>query len=348
MTDDLCIIRSMQTDAINHEPANQLVYTGSMQNGKASLGSWLSYGLGSLNQDLPSFVVLHAKHSSPFSNVQAISARLWGSGFLPGRHAGVSFRSAGDPVLYLNDAPGIPRELRREMLDGLEQLNRRSYEAIGDPEIQTRTQQYEMAFRMQASIPELADLGREPETTYALYGEEARVRGSFAASALMARRLVERGVRFVQIFHRGWDQHASLPRDLAAQCKDVDQACWGLVQDLKQRGMLDDTLVIFGGEFGRTVYCQGTLTETNYGRDHHPRCFSLWLAGGGIKGGTVHGETDEMSYNVVRDPVHIRDLHATILHLMGIDHERFGFRFQGLDQRLTGVVPAKVVRGILA
>jgi uncharacterized protein (DUF1501 family) len=201
---------------------------------------------------------------------------------------------------------------------------------------------------MQASIPELADLGREPETTYALYGEEARVRGSFAASALMARRLVERGVRFVQIFHRGWDQHASLPRDLAAQCKDVDQACWGLVQDLKQRGMLDDTLVIFGGEFGRTVYCQGTLTETNYGRDHHPRCFSLWLAGGGIKGGTVHGETDEMSYNVVRDPVHIRDLHATILHLMGIDHERFGFRFQGLDQRLTGVVPAKVVRGILA
>jgi len=348
MTDDLCIIRSMQTDAINHEPANQLVYTGSMQNGKASLGSWLSYGLGSLNQDLPSFVVLHAKHTSPFSNVQAISARLWGSGFLPGRHAGVSFRSAGDPVLYLNDAPGIPRELRREMLDGLEQLNRRSYEEIGDPEIQTRTQQYEMAFRMQGSIPELADLTREPEATYALYGEEARVRGSFAASALMARRLVERGVRFVQIFHRGWDQHASLPRDLAAQCKDVDQACWGLVQDLKQRGMLDDTLVVFGGEFGRTVYCQGTLTETNYGRDHHPRCFSLWLAGGGIKGGSVHGETDEMSYNVVRDPVHIRDLHATILHLMGIDHERFGFRFQGLDQRLTGVVPAKVVRGILA
>ena len=348
MTDDLCIIRSMQTDAINHEPANQLVYTGSMQNGKASLGSWLSYGLGSLNQDLPSFVVLHAKHTSPFSNVQAISARLWGSGFLPGRHAGVSFRSAGDPVLYLNDAPGIPRELRREMLDGLEQLNRRSYEAIGDPEIQTRTQQYEMAFRMQASIPELADLTREPDATYALYGEEARVRGSFASSALMARRLVERGVRFVQIFHRGWDQHASLPRDLAAQCKDVDQACWGLVQDLKQRGMLEDTLVIFGGEFGRTVYCQGTLTETNYGRDHHPRCFSLWRAGGGIKGGTVHGETDEMSYNVVRDPVHIRDLHATILHLMGIDHERFGFRFQGLDQRLTGVVPAKVVRGILA
>ncbi len=348
MADDLCIIRSMKTDAINHEPANQLVYTGSMQNGKASIGSWLAYGLGSANQDLPAFVVLHAKHTSPFSNVQAISARLWGSGFLPGKHAGVSFRPSSDPVLYLNDAPGIPRELRRTMLDGLEALNRRSYEQIGDPEIQTRTQQYEMAFRMQASIPELADLSKEPESTYALYGDEARTRGSFASSALMARRLVERGVRFVQIFHRGWDQHGTLPRDLASQCKDVDQACYGLVQDLKQRGMLDDTLVIWGGEFGRTVYCQGTLTETNYGRDHHPRCFSLWMAGGGVKGGLVYGETDEMSYNIVRDPVHIRDLHATILHLMGIEHERFSFKSQGLDQRLTGVVPAQVVKGILA
>jgi uncharacterized protein (DUF1501 family) len=348
MADDLCVIRSMKTDAINHEPANQLMYTGTMQNGKPSIGSWLAYGLGSANQDLPAFVVLHAKHTSPFSNVQAISARLWGSAFLPGKHAGVSFRGSGDPVLYLNDAPGIPRELRRSMLDGLEQLNRRSFEAIGDPEIQTRTQQYEMAFRMQASIPELADLAQEPESTFQLYGEEARVRGNFASSALMARRLVERGVRFVQIFHRGWDQHGSLPRDLASQCKDVDQACYGLIQDLKQRGMLDDTLVIFGGEFGRTVYCQGTLTETNYGRDHHPRCFSLWLAGAGIKGGTVYGETDDFSYNVVKDPVHIRDLHATILHLMGIDHERLTFKFQGLDQRLTGVLPAQVVQGILA
>ena len=348
MADDICIIRSMKTDAINHEPANQLVYTGSMQNGKASMGSWLSYGLGTLNQDLPAFVVLHAKHSSPFSNVQAISSRLWGSGFLPGKHAGVSFRPQGDPVLYLNDAPGVPRELRRRMLDGLDELNRRSYAAIGDPEIQTRTQQYEMAFRMQASIPELADLSKEPESTYALYGDEARNRGTFASSALMARRLVERGVRFVQIFHRGWDQHGTLPRDIASQCKDVDQACYGLVQDLKQRGLLDDTLVIWGGEFGRTVYCQGTLTETNYGRDHHPRCFSIWMAGGGIKGGVVHGETDEMSYNIVKDPVHIRDLHATILHQMGIDHDRMSFKFQGLDQRLTGVVPAKVVKGILA
>jgi uncharacterized protein (DUF1501 family) len=348
MADDLCFIRSMKTDAINHEPANQLIYTGSMQNGKASIGSWLSYGLGSINQDLPAFVVLHAKHSSPFSNVQAISARMWGSGFLPGKHAGVSLRPQGDPVLYLNDAPGIPRELRRKMLDGLAELNQRSYEQIGDPEIQTRTQQYEMAFRMQASVPELADLSKEPESTYALYGEEARVRGTFASSALMARRLVERGVRFVQIFHRGWDQHGTLPRDLAQQCKDVDQAGYGLIQDLKQRGMLEDTLVIWGGEFGRTVYCQGNLTEKDYGRDHHPRCFTLWMAGGGVKAGAVYGETDEMSYNIVRDPVHVRDLHATILHLMGINHERLTFKFQGLDQKLTGVVPAKVVEGVLA
>ncbi len=348
MADDICLIRSMQTDAINHEPANQLLYTGSMQNGKASIGSWLSYGLGSSNQDLPAFVVLHAQHTSPLSNVQAISSRLWGPGFLPGKHAGVSLRPHGDPVLFLKDAPGIPRDLRRRMLDGLDELNRRSYESIGDPEIQTRTQQYEMAFRMQASIPELADLSQESPATYELYGDEARVRGSFASSALMARRLVERGVRFVQIFHRGWDQHGSLPRDIASQCKDVDQACYGLVQDLKQRGMLDDTLVIWGGEFGRTVYCQGTLTETNYGRDHHPRCFSLWMAGGGVKPGIVHGETDEMSYNVVRDPVHVRDLHATILHLMGIDHERLSVKFQGLDQKLTGVVPAQVVRGIIS
>jgi uncharacterized protein (DUF1501 family) len=348
MADDLCFIRSMKTDAINHEPANQLIYTGSMQNGKASMGSWLSYGLGSINQDLPAFVVLHARHTSPFSNVQAISSRLWSSAFLPGRHAGVAFRAQGDPVLYLNDAPGIPRELRRSMLDGLGELNRRSYEQIGDPEIQTRTQQYEMAFRMQASVPELADMAGESDATYELYGAEARKRGTFASSALMARRLVERGVRFVQIFHRGWDQHGTLPRDLPEQCKDVDQACYGLIQDLKQRGMLEDTLVVWGGEFGRTVYCQGTLTETNYGRDHHPRCFTIWMAGGGTKPGTIYGETDEMSYNVVRDPVHVRDLHATILHLMGIDHERLAFKFQGLDQKLTGVVPAEVVKGILS
>jgi uncharacterized protein (DUF1501 family) len=348
MTDDLCVIKSMHTDAINHEPANQLIYTGSMVNGKASMGSWMSYGLGSMNEDLPSFVVLHAKHTSPFANVQAISSRLWGSGYLPGKYAGVSLRSLGDPVLFLEDSPGVPRELRRSMLDGLGKLNQKSYDAIRDPEIQTRMQQYEMAYRMQRSVPELADLASESEHTYKLYGDDSKNRGTFANSALMARRLLERGVRFVQIFHRGWDQHGDLPRDLTSQCKDVDQACYGLIQDLKQRGMLEDTLVICGGEFGRTVYSQGALSETNYGRDHHPRCFSLWMAGGGIKGGQTYGETDEMSYNITQNPVHVRDLHATILHALGIDHERMTYKFQGLDQRLTGVEPAKVIKGLLA
>jgi uncharacterized protein (DUF1501 family) len=348
MADDLCVIKSMHTDAINHEPANQLIYTGSMVNGKASMGSWMSYGLGSMNEDLPSFVVLHAKHTSPFANVQAISSRLWGSGYLPGKYSGVSLRSLGDPVLFLEDSPGVPRELRRSMLDGLGKLNQKSYDAIQDPEIQTRMQQYEMAYRMQRSVPELADLASESEHTYKLYGDDSKNRGTFANSALMARRLLERGVRFVQIFHRGWDQHGDLPRDLTSQCKDVDQACYGLIQDLKQRGMLEDTLVICGGEFGRTVYSQGALSETNYGRDHHPRCFSLWMAGGGIKGGQTYGETDEMSYNITQNPVHVRDLHATILHALGIDHERMTYKFQGLDQRLTGVEPAKVIKGLLA
>jgi len=348
MVDDLCLIKSMHTDAINHEPANQLICTGSMQAGKASIGSWLSYGLGSMNQELPAFVVLHASHSSPHSNVQAISSRLWGSGYLPGKLSGVALRSLGDPVLFLQDAPGVSRETRRAMLDGLNTLNRRSFSAIGDPEIELRMQQYEMAFRMQSSVPELTDLSGEPESTYQLYGDDSKKRGTFASSALMARRLLERGVRFVQIFHRGWDQHGNLPRDLASQCKDVDQGCYGLIQDLKQRGMLEDTLVIWGGEFGRTVYCQGGLSETNYGRDHHPRCFTIWMAGGGIKGGQVYGETDDMSYNIVRNPVHIRDLHATILHSLGLDHERLSFKFQGLDQRLTGVEPAKVVKELFA
>jgi hypothetical protein len=348
MVDDLCFIRSMHTDAINHEPANQLVYTGSMITGKASIGSWLAYGLGSLNQDLPTFVVLHATHSSPYSNVQAISARLWGAGYLPGKYTGVELRAKGDPVLFLRDAPGISRELRREMIDGIGVLNHRSYKAIGDPEIKTRTQQFEMAFRMQASVPDLVDLSKESQKTYELYGPESKLRGTFANSALMARRLIERGVRFVQIFHRGWDQHGDLPRDLASQCKDIDQGCYGLIQDLKQRGLLDDTLVIWGGEFGRTIYCQGGLTETNYGRDHHPRCFTIWAAGGGIKPGVVYGETDEMSYNIVQNPVHIRDLHATILHQLGIDHEKLSIKYQGLDQRLTGVERAEVVKDVLA
>jgi uncharacterized protein (DUF1501 family) len=348
MADDICIIKSMHTDAINHEPANQLICTGSMQSGKASMGSWMSYGLGSMNKDLPSFVVLHATHSSPYSNVQAISSRLWGSGYLEGKHAGVALRSLGDAVLFLKDAPGVSREMRRKMLDGLNQMNQTSYDAVGDPEIKNRMQQYEMAYRMQASVPELTDLSGESEHVYSLYGADSKTRGTFANSTLMARRLLERGVRFVQIFHRGWDQHGSLPRDLASQCKDVDQGSFGLIQDLKQRGMLEDTLVVMGGEFGRTIYSQGNLTEKDYGRDHHPRCFSLWMAGGGIKGGQVYGETDEMSYNIVKDPVHIRDLHATILHSLGLEHERLTFKFQGLDQRLTGVEPARVVKELFA
>jgi hypothetical protein len=346
MVDDLCVIKSMHTDAINHEPANQLIYTGSMQNGKASIGSWLSYGLGSMNEELPSFVVLHANHSSPQSNVQAISSRLWGAGFLPGRHSGVALRSLGDPVLFLKDTPGIDRDTRRKMIDGLNKLNQRSFADVGDPEIELRMQQYEMAFRMQASVPELTDLSGESEATYHLYGDDSKKRGTFANSALMARRLLERGVRFVQIFHRGWDQHGNLPRDLPSQCMDVDQGCYGLIQDLKRRGMLEDTLVIWGGEFGRTVYCQGKLTETDYGRDHHPRCFTIWMAGGGIRGGQVYGETDEMSYNITENPVHIRDLHATILHSLGLDHLHLNHKFQGLDQRLTGVEPAKVVKDL--
>src|SRR5207237_794705 len=303
---------SLLLHSINHEPANPLIYTGSLITGKASIGSWISYGLGSLNQDLPAFVVLHAKHSSPYSNVQAISSRLWGAGFLPGKHAGVPFRGQGEPVLFLKDAPGISRELRRAMIDGLSALNQRSYEAIGDPEIQTRTQQFEMAFRMQSSVPELTDLSSESEKTYELYGPESKQRGTFASSALLARRLVERGVRFVQIFHRGWDQHSDLPRDLTAQCKDVDQACYGLIQDLKQRGLLEDTLVIWGGEFGRTIYSQGALTKDNYGSDHHGRCFTMWMAGGGIKLGITYVESDDFCYNIVKDPVHIIEYNASI------------------------------------
>ncbi|MCP5534931.1 MAG: DUF1501 domain-containing protein [Akkermansiaceae bacterium] len=350
MADDICIIKSMHTDAINHEPANYLMYTGSMIRGKASIGSWLSYGLGSMNQDLPTFCVLHAYHTNPKSNVQAISAGLWGSGFLPGEHAGVSLRGKGDPVLYLKNSPGISREMRRMMLDGLNDLNRKSYERVGDPEIQTRIQQYEMAFRMQASVPELTDIDSESQHTFDLYGPEVKKRGSFANSCLMARRLVERGTRFVQIFHRGWDQHGALQRDLPEQCKDVDQGAYALIQDLKQRGMLDDTLVVWGGEFGRTVYCQGALSETNYGRDHHPKCFTIWMAGGGIKGGMVYGDTDEMSFNISTpdQAVHVRDLQATILHQLGIEHERLSFKYQGLDNRLTGVLPARVVKDILA
>jgi hypothetical protein len=321
MVDDMCFIRSMNTEAINHEPAITLMQTGNMVTGRPCLGSWVSYGLGSGNQNLPTFVVLVAKPSNT-EQIQAISARLWSSGYLPGEHAGVSFRSGGDPILYINNPPGVPAEVRRKTLDGLRALNEANYQVVGDPETHTRIEQYELAFRMQSSVPDLTDLAKEPPSTYELYGEEAKKSGSFAHSALLARRMVERGVRFVQIYHNNWDTHGNVKVRLPSQCKDVDQPCWGLIQDLKSRGLLDETLVIWGGEFGRTIYSQGGLSKDNYGRDHHPRCYTMWMAGGGIKPGTIYGETDDFSYNIVKDPVHIRDFHATVLNLLGFDHER--------------------------
>ncbi len=349
MADDIAIIRSMHTEAINHEPAITFFQTGFMIAGRPCIGSWLSYGLGSMNENLPAFVVLQAKHYHPKANVQAISARLWSAGFLSGKYSGVSLRSAGDPVLFINNPDGVPTAVRRSMLDGLSEMNELTYGKLGDPETKTRIAQYEMAFRMQASVPELTDLSKEPASTWEAYGPDAREKpGSFANTCVMARRLAERGVRFVQVYHRGWDVHGNLPEVLPAQCKEIDQPVYALVQDLKQRGMLDDTLVILAGEFGRTIYSQGKLTSTDYGRDHHPRCFSLWMAGGGIKGGVVHGETDDFSYNITRDPVHVRDFQATILHQFGIDHERFSYNYQGLNVRLTGVEKAEVVKAILA
>ncbi len=348
MADDIAVIRSMYTEAINHEPAITFIQTGRQVAGRPCIGSWISYGLGSMNRDLPTFVVLNATHSHPKAGVQAISAKLWTSGFLSSEHAGVALRSGADPVLYINNPEGVPTQMRRRMLDALSEMNRMQHEKIGDPETLARIEQYEMAFRMQASVPDLTDLEKEPASTYKLYGDDAKNPGTFAHSCLMARRLVERDVRFVQVYHRGWDVHGLLPQVLPSQCKDVDQGAWGLVQDLKNRGMLDDTLIVWGGEFGRTIYCQGKLTEKTYGRDHHPRCFSVWMAGGGVKGGVVHGETDDFSYNIVRDEVHVRDFQATMMHLFGIDHERFTFRHKGLDERLTGVEPAKVVEPLLS
>jgi hypothetical protein len=347
MVDDMCFVRSMNTEAINHEPAITFMQTGNQNAGKPCLGSWASYGLGSLNKDLPSFVVLIAKPTNT-EQVQAISARLWSAGYLPGEHAGVSFRSGGDPILYLNNPPGVPSEVRRKTLDGLNQLNELTARDLGDPETRTRIQQYELAFRMQSSVPELTDLSTETAETLELYGSDAKKPGTFTNSVLTARRLVERGVRFVQIYINNWDTHANVAGRLPSQCKDVDQACYALVQDLKRRGMLDDTLVIWGGEFGRTIYSQGSLTKENYGRDHHPRCFTMWMAGGGTKPGTIYGETDDFSYNIVKDPVHVRDFHATVLHLLGFDHERFSYRYQGLDQRLTGVEKARIVTELLS
>lgn len=344
VVDELAVIKSVSTSAINHDPACTFVMTGSEIPGKPSIGSWLSYGLGSENDDLPSFVVLTPRSAGG----QALFTRMWSSGFLPTSHTGVALRSSGDPVLYIQNPPGVNNADRRQMLDALNQLNARTHSVLGDPETLTRTAQYEMAFRMQASVPDLVDLSKESEATLELYGPEVKDPGTFSHSALLARRMVERGVRVVQILHRGWDQHGSLPKDIARQCQQTDRACAGLIMDLKSRGLLDDTLVVWGGEFGRTVYSQGTLTQTNYGRDHHPRCFTMWMAGAGIRGGISFGETDDFSYNVVSDPVHLNELNATILHLMGIDHQRFTFKFQGLDQRLTGVEERRVISELLA
>jgi len=336
IVDDLCMIKTANTEAINHDPAITFCQTGGQQPGRPSMGAWLSYGLGSENQDLPAFIVLLSKGSAE-RDQQALFQRLWGSGFLPSEHQGVSFQSGADPVLYLSNPDGIDDPSRRRMLDRLAQLNQQHYQEFHDPEIVARISQYEMAYRMQQSVPDLVDISDEPEHILDMYGPDVHRPGSYASNCLLARRLAERDVRFIQLYHRGWDQHGDLPRDLSLQCKDTDQPSAALVRDLKQRGLLDDTLVIWGGEFGRTVYCQGPMNPETYGRDHHGRCFALWMAGGGVKAGFTYGETDDYCYNIVRDPVHIHDLQATILHLLGIDHERLTYRFQGRDFRLTDV-----------
>jgi len=336
IVDDISIIKTTHTDAINHDPAITFIQTGSQQPGRPSMGAWLSYGLGSETQDLPAYVVLVSQKVSK-NNAQPLFSRLWGSGFLPSRYQGIKFRSSGDPVLYLSDPPGVDKKTRRRMLDSLQKLNTLKAETSGDPEINTRITQYEMAYKMQTSVPELMDLSNEPDHIFDLYGPDSRRPGTYAANCLLARRLAERDVRFVQLYMRGWDQHTDLPRDITLQTKATDQASAALILDLKQRGMLDDTLVVWGGEFGRTVYCQGKLTGTNYGRDHHPRCFSTWMAGGGIKPGFTLGETDDYCYNIVKDPVHIHDVQTTILHCLGIDHKKLTFKFQGRHFRLTDV-----------
>ncbi len=333
VVDELCIIKSMQTDAINHDPAVTFFQTGSQIAGRPSMGAWATYGLGSECDDLPGFVVLITRGTGG----QPIYDRLWGSGFLPTRYQGVKFRSVGDPVLYLSNPPGIDAQQRRRYLDALNAINHMALDESGEPEIATRISQYEMAYKMQTSVPDLTDLSNEPEETFSLYGEDARTPGTFAANCLLARRLAERDVRFIQLYHRGWDQHNNLPSGIKKQCQATDQASAALVADLKRRGLLDDTLVIWGGEFGRTVYCQGRLTDDDYGRDHHPRCFPVWMAGGGIKPGMQLGETDDYSYNVVADPVHVHDLQATILHTLGVDHTKLTYKFQGRAFRLTDV-----------
>ena len=346
VVDDISLVKTVQTDAINHDPAITFIQSGFQQPGRPSMGSWVSYGLGSANRDLPGFVVLISQGSN-LNQSQPLFSRLWGSGFLPSRYQGVKFRSSDDPVLYLSNPKGIDSSTRRSMLDAVSEINRLRSQEFGDPEIETRIAQYEMAYRMQASVPELMDLSSEPEHVFERYGPDSRKPGTYAANCLLARRLAERDVRFVQLFHRGWDQHTDLPRDIRLQARDTDQASAALIMDLKERGLLQDTLVIWGGEFGRTVYCQGKLSETNYGRDHHPRCFTMWMAGGGIKPGTTHGQTDDYCYNVVEDPVHVYDLQATALHCLGVDHKRLTFKYQGRHFRLTDV-HGEVVEPLLA
>ncbi len=346
IVDDIALVKTMQTDAINHDPAITFINSGFQQPGRPSIGAWVSYGLGTENQDLPAFVVLVSQGSNK-NAAQGIFSRLWGPGFLPSKYQGVKFRSSGDPVLYLSNPPGIGASTRRNIIDVVSKVNRIRAQEFGDPEIETRIAQYEMAYRMQTSVPDLMDLSSEPESTFKLYGDDARRPGSYAANCLLARRLIERDVRFVQLYHRGWDQHTDLPREIRLLAGDTDQGSAALIQDLKNRGLLDDTLVVWGGEFGRTVYCQGKLSETNYGRDHHPRCFTMWMAGGGIKPGITYGETDDYSYNVVENPMHVYDLQATMLHCLGVDHKKLTFRYQGRHFRLTDV-HGKVVEPLLA
>ncbi|HCO85535.1 MAG TPA: sulfatase [Arenibacter sp.] len=345
MVDELCIIKSMYTEAINHDPAVTFFQTGSQQPGRPSIGSWLSYGLGSENENLPAFTVLLSRGTGR-PNAQPLYTRLWGNGFLHSLHQGVQFRAAKDPVLYLNDPKGITKEVKRKMLDHLAELNEKHFEDTGDPEIKSRIAQYEMAYKMQTSVPKVMDTSKEPDYIYEMYGAEAQIPGTYAANCLLARRLAEQDVRFIQLYHVGWDQHENLPTSIAKQAKDVDQASAALVTDLKQRGLLEDTLVIWGGEFGRTNYSQGPLTEINYGRDHHPRSFTIWMAGGGIKPGMVYGETDDFGYNIVKDPVHVHDFQATMLHLLGIDHEKLTYKYQGRRFRLTDV-EGHIIKDIL-